>query len=119
MPAIASTTSGGHKGLAERTDLALLRLHEDTDVEFKRSAPWEALRYTVSRTALAMANLPNGGIIVFGVSEEENAWKVTGLTPEHLSTFAPDTVLDQINAFASPAIGLTLVRHSVSGVELL
>lgn len=120
MPAIPPSNSIGHKALSERVGFALSRLHEDTDIEFKRCAPWNTLKFSIVKSALAMANLSGGGIIVVGVAQERDAWRVAGITADDLKTFDPDIVLDQVNAFASPSIRLTMIRHAVSGdIELL
>jgi predicted HTH transcriptional regulator len=120
MPAIPSSDSSGHRGLSERANFAMSRLLEDTDIEFKRSEPWDTLKLGIVKSSLAMANLSRGGIIVVGVAQEQDAWRVKGIAASDLETFDPDIVLDQVNAFASPSIRLTLVRHFISdGTELL
>src|SRR5258707_515985 len=64
MPAIPGSNSVGHKAIFERASFALGRLQEDTDIEFKRSAPWNTLRMGIVKSSLAMANRSGGGIIV-------------------------------------------------------
>jgi len=115
MPAIPSSNSTGHRRLSERADFALSRLQEESDLDFKQSATWETLQISIIKTSLAMANLSRGGIVVVGVAQDEDAWRVTGVRDADMQTFDPDNILDQINAFASPYIRMTTVRHSVSG----
>lgn len=115
MPAFPSSNSSGHRGLAERTDFALSRLQEESDIDFKQSATWEALQVTIVKTCLGMANLSRGGIIVIGVVQGPDAWAVKGVADVDMATFDPDEILDKVNAYASPSVRLTIVRHSVAG----
>ncbi|RNC82339.1 MAG: ATP-binding protein [Phycisphaera sp.] len=113
MPPLPFTDSDGHKSLFERVQFAISRLQEESDIEFKRSEPWESLRYSVTRSALAMANLSGGGIVLIGVNQQDDAWMLDGMSESHLATYQPDIVLDQINAFASPNVKLILARHEI------
>jgi predicted HTH transcriptional regulator len=108
MPVPVSNTAG-YKRLHERVIYALARLQEAPDVDFKQSAPWSALQWRIVRTAMAMANLRDGGVIIIGVSEAGDAWDPTGVTPEHLATYDVDPVVVQVNQYASPHVDLDIV----------
>ena len=99
----------GHRALHDRVTVALETCIESQSMDFKESAPWEALRFKIIRTALAMANLRDGGVIVVGVGERGAQWEVTGVSDEHLATYDVDDVVDAIHRFASPSIELTIV----------
>ena len=59
----------GHRALHERVTDALDTCVESQAVDFKESAPWDAIKFKLTRTAMAMGNLRDGGLIVIGVSE--------------------------------------------------
>ncbi len=92
---------------------------ESQSLDFKESAPWEALQYKIIRTALAMANLRDGGVIVMGVGERAEQWDLTGMTEEHLATYKVDDVVDAIHRFASPSIVVLLVIVSHGDLRYL
>jgi predicted HTH transcriptional regulator len=108
MPIPASNTAG-YRRLHERVSYALTRLQEGRDVDFKQSAPWDALQWTIVKTAMAMANLRDGGAIVIGVSEAGETWDPTGISPEHLATYDVDHVIVRLNQYASPHVDLDIV----------
>jgi predicted HTH transcriptional regulator len=67
-----------------------------------------------------MANFPGGGLIMVGVAQDKDQWRIGGVSASELVTYDPDVVLDQINAFASPSIRMALVRHATpDGADLL
>jgi len=67
--AIPTSDLPGHRGLQERVHAALDTCIESQSVDLKESASWKDLQYKIVRTALAMANLRDGGIIIIGASE--------------------------------------------------
>lgn len=54
----------GHQALHKQVMAALDTCVESQSVEFKESAPWKDLEVKIIRTALAMANLRDGGVLV-------------------------------------------------------
>jgi hypothetical protein len=61
-----------------------------------------------------MGNLRGGGIIIIGVSQRDDTWQLDGISPEHLATFDVDNFTDQVNAYVSPYVDLTLVSVEYS-----
>jgi hypothetical protein len=110
----------GHQVLHDRVHAALDTCVETQSIDFKESAPFSAIEYKLIKTALAMANLRDGGVVVLGVSERGTTWDLTGITDEHLATYAVDEFIDAVNRFASPPImvELVLVPHR-SGARFL
>lgn len=120
MGAIPTSDLPGHKLLHERVVNALDRCQESQGIDFKESATWESLKLTIICTALAMANLRDGGIIVIGASEREQTWKLTGIVPDHLKTYNVDVIVDAINKYSSPNVDVDIVIvKDESGVEFL
>jgi hypothetical protein len=109
MGLIASSELPGYKLLRERICNALDRCKELQDIDFKESKPWDELKWKIIKTAIAMGNLRDGGIIIMGVSERDDTWQLTGISQEHLKTFDVDVLTDQVNAYISPHVDLTLV----------
>ena len=120
MGAIPTSDLPGHNLLHERVVNALDRCQESQGIDFKESANWESLKWTITCTALAMANLRDGGIIVIGASEREQTWKLTGIELDHLKTFNVDVIVDFINKYASPNVDVDIVKvKHENGADLL
>lgn len=109
MSPVLSGNGPGYSRLSERVQAAVYRLQEEPGVEFKQSCPWSTLKFGLIRTGLAMANLRDGGLVIVGIQQRDDSWNVTGIDPDHLSTFDPDDVRDTIDSFASPYITCELV----------
>ncbi len=109
MGAIPTSDMPGHKQLHDRVFNALDRCQETQGIDFKESALWNALKWRIVRSLLAMGNLRDGGIIVIGASERGDTWDLTGITPEHLSTYDVDVVIDTINKYSSPPVNIDVV----------
>jgi predicted HTH transcriptional regulator len=106
--AIPTSDMPGHRALHDRVVAALDSCIESQGVDFKESALWEDLEFKIIKTALAMANLRDGGILVIGASESGDQWDMRGISDEHLSTYVVDDVVDAIHKFASPSVGVAL-----------
>ena len=110
MASIPRADTPGYRQLHERVENALDRLQEAPDIEFKESASWDTLRWTIIKTALAMGNLRDGGILIVGVAERSGQEQRTGVSGTDLETYDPDIVADQFGRFISPSIDFTLVQ---------
>lgn len=113
MPAIPTSDMQGHQALHNRVLAALDRCVESQGVDFKQSSAWEDLKFKIIRTALAMGNLRDGGVIVVGVSQNGDRWELPGISAEHLRTYDVDDVVAAVNRYSSPAMEpeLVLVKH--------
>ena len=119
MSPIPDSDQPGFTRLHERASAALDRLQEARDIDFKESASWNALKWTITRTVLAMANLRDGGLIVIGVSERGTAWNPKGMQQAHISTFDPDQMNDVFNSHASPHVETDVVALHRDGKQFL
>lgn len=104
----------------DRTLLQLVRMPgEERNHEAKRSFPWRVdgshvdadlfadLRGKVTRTIMALANLPGGGRVVVGVGQEASGrLSADGMPEEHLVGWSTDEVLEHVNKYASPEVRL-------------
>jgi predicted HTH transcriptional regulator len=107
--AIPSASLPGFGRVKERVEAALGRCQEAEDIEFKRSAPWDEIKWKIVHTSLGMANLRDGGIIIVGVSEDLETWTLTGINGDDLATYDNDDVVTTINVYASPFIDVDVV----------
>ena len=119
MGAIPTSQLPGHKQIHERVISALERCQESQDIDFKESVPWPGIQWRITKTALAMGNLRDGGIIVVGVSERDNKWTLSGISNLELITYDPDIVIDQVNAYVSPHVDLDVVSVEHDGKVFL
>jgi hypothetical protein len=101
MGALPSADMPGHQMVQERVVYALNRCIETQNIDFKEAAPWDDLKWRIIKTALAMGNLRDGGIVIIG-----------GVSPGLLRAYDPDVIIDQINAYASPFVDLETVSVS-------
>ncbi len=86
----------------------LRRPVETRDTEFKRSTPFEALKWKLLKTCLAMANLREGGRIIVGVAEEAGVPVLVGMDPTHEGGYTQDIVYSFVNRHARPRVDLRL-----------
>jgi predicted HTH transcriptional regulator len=64
--------------------------HEQRSVEFKGPGDWSSLKYKIVKTALAMANMRGGGVILVGVEEDHDGRpQAVGLNPNQLKSALP------------------------------
>lgn len=110
MAAIPESTLPGHRHLHERVVAALDLCQESRDLDFKESAPWGDLKWRIARSALGMANLRDGGVIVVGVSERDGEWSLVGIADAHFASYNEDDLNDFVNRYASPPMRIELVR---------
>ena len=119
MASIPRTDTPGYRQLHERVENALDRLQEAPDIEFKESASWDSLRWKIIKTALAMGNLRDGGILIVGVSQRAGQEPLTGISETDLAAYDLDNIADQFGRFISPEIGFTLVQVPYRGNDYL
>ena len=113
MGALPSADMPGHLMLQEKIVYALDRCKETQDIDFKEAVRWDDLKWRIIKTALAMGNLRDGGIVIIGVSQRSKKWTLTGVSDALLKTYDPDVIMSQINAYVSPFVDLDIVsvRH--------
>jgi predicted HTH transcriptional regulator len=92
----------------------ILRPRETRAVEYKASMSWGEARQKVVKTALAMANLDDGGYIVFGVSEPgRGQFEPAGMSEVDYESFIPDEVNDQIRLYADPPFAVSVYHGTM------
>ena len=90
------------------------RGHEARDLEYKQGGPWSGLRDAITKTALGMANVRDGGTIVIGVAVAQGGgYTLTGITDVDLRTYSEDGVREFVGTFADPHVALDVHRVSL------
>ena len=117
--AIPDASLPGYSETRTRIETELGFLREGRAIDYKRSASWKDLQWKIVKTALAMANLRDGGLIIVGVSEDPQGWSLTGVENSHLATFEVDAIKATIDKFASLPIQLDIVTHDYAGIRFL
>ena len=84
-------------------------LNETLNVEFKRSGLFADLQFQIAKTAQAISNLQDGGLIIIGVSQIDGHFVAEGIQPEHAESFKAEAVYDFVNMYASPPIELRII----------
>ncbi|MBY0504553.1 MAG: ATP-binding protein [Bryobacteraceae bacterium] len=88
---------------------------ESQRVEFKQSAPWAELKNKLIRTALAMANVRDGGIIVIGMAQNGEEFAPDGMSPADLATYKSDEIKAAINSCAEPPVSVEWFTEVLAG----
>lgn len=90
---------------------------ENRHCEFKSGAPWDRLKHTLAKAALAMANLPGGGYIIIGVSEsgEGGVHEPTGLSEQDSNSYSLDGVSEFFNVYADPYVDIDMKQFEHKG----
>ena len=82
---------------------------EERNLEYKRSMSWAepATKAKLSKSVMAMANLPDGGSVVIGVEKQGENYDPKGMEPADVESFRQDDVMEYINEkFADPYVEL-------------
>ena len=101
------------------SDEALIEIvyhgREERNLEYKQSISWQesATKAKIAKSAMAMANLPDGGAIVVGVKKIGEIYDPVGMEQSHIGSFKQDEVMEYVNdKFADPYIELSVTSVS-------
>ena len=108
MASLPDGNGPGYVALSERVETALRLNSESPSVEFKAGGDWSTHKIDVIKTALAMSNLRDGGLIIIG-RPQDRALPEGVCTPD-LATFDPDMMLDHLAEYASPRVIVNMAR---------
>jgi len=93
---------------------------ELTHIEFKEGADFASLQYRISKTAMAMANLRDGGMIIVGVKQDrQRQFVVVGIDATNESSFVQEVVYEFVNQYASPPVELRVFPLEHSGKRFI
>lgn len=94
-------------------------LIEVRSVEYKQSEPFGTLKVHIIKTAIAMSNLRDGGLLIVGVERRAAGLHRTGISSADLTTYDADSVLAAINTYATPAVDAIVATMEHKGVKYL
>jgi len=94
----------------EFLDYLIFHRREERNLEYKQSMSWAetATRVKVAKSAMAMANISDGGYIVFGVKKNGEVYEPEGMQEDHADSFKQDDVMEWVNNYADPYVELTV-----------
>ncbi len=73
--------------------------------------PLSAYQYDIPKTLMAMANLRDGGLMIFGVAQDdEKRYRFDGITQANADTFVHETISDHVNRYASPPVDVCVLQ---------
>ena len=80
--------------------------HETRGVEFKPPGPLSdrLLAARVVRAVLGMVNRQDGGLVIVGVEDVDDALNPVGLAEDDLATWNFDDIADRLAAYADPGV---------------
>lgn len=81
---------------------------ETRSVEYKESQEFGAIKWMLSKTVMAMANLRDGGCIIIGIGERSGTADLTGIDPVHERTYNQDDIIALVNRHARPPVTLVM-----------
>ena len=96
--------------------LAFRGFAETRNQEFKGGLSWSKLKIQIVKASLSLANLQDGGSIIIGIEEDENAqFHLRGMKKEISETFKLDDIQSFVNEYADPPIEITLNKIENNG----
>jgi hypothetical protein len=91
---------------------------EERNLEFKRTMNWSdaATKAKVVKSSIAMANLRDGGTIVFGLERQaDDSYIQTGMNQADYDSFKQDDVSVEVNNYADPFVELDVLKEGLGG----
>lgn len=94
-------------------------LRETRNMEFKRSYTWSnpQHRHKIVKTALALANVRDGGYLIFGIEDHGGVFEPVGMSEDDYNMLDGDDILAEVNNFADPFVDLQLVKKDRDGMK--
>jgi len=98
-------------------DYLISHRREERNLEYKQSMSWTDIntKVKVIKSSMAMANIPDGGYIVFGMTKKGEVYEPEGMQAEHADSFKQDDVMEYVNNYADPYVELTVVSAERGG----
>ena len=92
-------------------DYLIFHGREERNLEYKRTVSWDDIgtKVKVTKAAMAMANISDGGYIVIGVTKKGEIYLPDGMQKDNLDSFNQDDVMTWANEYADPYVELTVV----------
>lgn len=88
--------------------------YEERHIEFKKSTLWQEdeFKAKITKTALGMANMRDGGWIVIGKEERsDGTFEKVGMIQSDYDSYDSDDVKDFVKEYADPYVSLSIQKH--------
>lgn len=96
----------------------ILHGSEERNLEYKSSLSWDDIttKLKVTKTAMSMANIKDGGLLIFGVDEiDSGQFEPNGMKKNDADSFNKDDVMDYVNGYADPYVDLKMEKIEYDG----
>lgn len=102
-------------------DLVELIRHarEERNLEYKCGGSWTDLRFRIIKAVLALANIPDGGVVVVGLRKEGETYHPDGVHSADCDTFTQDDVSVLVNEYADPFAEVTVSHVAHEGRQFV
>lgn len=91
---------------------------EERYLEYKRSMSWDDIstKTKVVIACLALANIPDGGTLIFGEDEiSQGIFQANGMKEEDANSFNQDDISDYVNGYADPYVDVKVSKEIDNG----
>jgi len=91
---------------------------EERNLEYKSSMSWNDIstKTKVVIACLAIANIPDGGTLIFGEDEiSKGVFKANGMREEEADSFNQDDISNYVNGYADPYVDIKVNRENDDG----
>lgn len=95
---------------------------EGSNLEFKRSTPWESNEFKVKivKSLLAFSNVRDGGALVIGVERQADmTYKFVGMDPDHFETWDEDHIASFVANYADPYVKFSMETAKYDGKDFI
>ena len=97
----------------QNTDLVDLITHgrEERNLDYKKSMNWanQETQAMVIKSCLGMANIRDGGFIIFGVDQTGEEFVLHGMKEDDFASYSQDLVSVVVNEYADPFVELAVI----------
>lgn len=96
--------------LSDLLDQLIEAGRESPRLEYKGSWPWDEQKFKeiLTRSILAMANMKDGGHIVIGVEQGQDAPNPAGVQAKHRATYNEEAIKDFVGNYADPYVDFSV-----------
>jgi hypothetical protein len=117
--ALESTGSQLHEELARKLDFALDMRRESKQIEFVSSADWQSVSTKIAKTAIAMSNNREGGIIIVGVADSRTSTSLTGVTESSILSYDTEAIREFVAKYSSPIVEINCFLHAKDSKQFI
>ncbi|MBT5421349.1 MAG: ATP-binding protein [Candidatus Cloacimonetes bacterium] len=94
---------------------------EERNLEYKSDGCWSDQRFRskLIKTILAMSNIQHGGILIIGVTENDEVFSAIGIGDENALSYRQDDVSTVVNEYADPFVDVNVTRIKIDDKKFI